>query len=76
MVNTSESVDITKRVEIIDNYSQKLVNSEYTVEETKNMIIGDLKGYEQLLSLSKSNPKWKPLHMAGTWNQKTEGWLS
>ena len=33
-------------------------------------MIGGLKGYERLLSLSKDkeNIKWKPLHMAGNWN--------
>ena len=38
----------------------------------QNVVIGGLKGYERLLSLSKdkTNPRWKPLHMAGTWNQK------
>ena len=72
MVNTSESVDITDRVEIVNNYSQKLINSEYTVEEAKNVVIGGLKGYERLLSLSRdiTNPRWKPLHMPRTWNQK------
>ena len=36
------------------------------------LVIGGLRGYERLLSLSKdkSNPKWKPLNMAGSWNQK------
>ena len=72
MLNTSEDVEITKRVEIVDGYAQKLVNSEYSVEETRKVIIGGLKGYERLLSLSKdmTNPRWKPLHMAGSWNAR------
>ena len=58
MVNTSEMVGMTKRLEIIDKYAQKLINSEYTLEQTRNAIIGGLKGYERLLSLSKdiNNP--------------------
>ena len=42
------------------------------MEETRNVIIGGIKGFERLLTLSKdrSNPKWKPLHMAGSWNSR------
>ena len=31
-----------------------------------------MKGYERLLSLSKDigNPRWKPLHLAASWNAK------
>ena len=38
----------------------------------KCIIVGGLKGYERLLSLSKdlNNPKWKPLHMAASWNSR------
>ena len=70
MVNTSELVNIEKRVKIVDDYVQKLVNSEYNMEEARNIVVGGLKGYERLLSLSKDkeNVKWKPLHMAGSWN--------
>ena len=72
MLNTSEDVDDTKRVKIVDDYAQKMVNSEYTIEEARNVIVAGLKGYERLLSLSKDkkNPKWKPLHMAGSWNAR------
>ena len=72
MVNTSEMVPIEERIEIIDKYATKLMNSEYPLDETRNIIIGGLKGYERLLSLSKdtNNPKWKPLHMAASWNAK------
>ena len=49
-----------------------MINSEYTLEETRNVITAGLKGYERLLSLSldKQNPRWKPLHMAGSWNSR------
>ena len=52
MLNTSEDVKDTKRVEIVDDYAQKMINSEYTIEETRNVIMAGLKGYERLLSLS------------------------
>ena len=72
MTNTSEVVDDKVRVEIVDDYAKKLVNSEYDVNSTRGFIIGGLKGYERLLSLSKDrkNPKWKPLHLAASWNSK------
>ena len=72
MVNTSELVSIKQRVKVVDDYAQKLMNIEYTLKETVDTIIGGLKGYERLLSLSrdKKNPRWKPLHMAGKWNAR------
>ena len=65
-------MDIKKRVEVIDNYAQKLINRKYSLKETRDMIVGGLKGYERLLSLSKDveNPRWKPLHVSGKWNAK------
>ena len=72
MVNTSEMVDMEKRLDINDKYAQKLINSEYSLEQTRNAIIGGLNGYERLLSLSKdlNNPRWKPLHLSAGWNFK------
>ena len=72
MVNTSERVPMSKRLEIVDKYAQKMVNSEYSVEMTRQTIVGGLKGYERLLSLSKDhqNPRWKPLHLAAKWNSR------
>ena len=72
MVNTSEDAKIEDRLKVVDDYTQKLINSEYDLEEARGIVIGGLKGYERLLSLSrdKSNPKWRPLHMAGSWNSR------
>ena len=72
MVKTSEMVDLEKRLEIVDEYAQKLINSEYTLEQTRTAIIGGLKRYERLLSLSNdvNNLKWKPLHMSAGWNSR------
>ena len=44
MVNTSEMVGMKKRLEIVDSYAQKLINSEYSLEQTRDTIIGGLKG--------------------------------
>ena len=72
MTNTSELVDEESRIIIVDEYAQKLINSEYGFEMTRGFIIGGLKGYERLLSLSRDtgNPRWKPLHLAANWNSK------
>ena len=72
MTTTSELVEDVIRVEIVDGYAQKLINSEYNLTVTRNSITGGLKGYERLLSLSKdtNNPKWKPLHLSASWNSR------
>ena len=44
MVNTPEMVTLEKRVEIVDKYAVKLIKSEYTLEQTRQTIIGGLKG--------------------------------
>ena len=41
-VNTSELVDIKNRLEVVDNYAQKLINSEYSMKETTDVIIEGL----------------------------------
>ena len=65
-------VDNETRVEIVDKYAEKLLNSEYSLVQTRTFIIGGLKGYKRLRSLSGDveNPKWKPLHMAASWNSR------
>jgi hypothetical protein len=72
MVNTSELVDIKKRLEIIDNYAKKLINSEYDLAVTRRIIVGGLKGYERMLSVSldKDSPNWKPLHLPTSYKAK------
>ena len=61
MVNTSEMVPLADRLMVIVDYTQKLINSEYSVDESRDIVVGGLKGYERLLSLSKDigNPRWK-----------------
>ena len=52
-------------MEVIDEYAQKLINSGYGLEQTRNIIVAGLKGYEKKLKLSRdlANPRWKPLHV-------------
>ena len=38
MVNTSEKVPVAERVRVVDEYTQKLVNSEYDIEEARDKV--------------------------------------
>ena len=42
------------------------------MEQARQIVIGGLKGYERLLSLSRDtgNPRWKPLHLAAGYNSR------
>ena len=60
------------RLEGIDDYARKLINSEYDLGQTRSVIVGGLKGYERMLSLSKNKgtPNWKPLHLPTSYKSK------
>ena len=70
MVNTSEDLDDSVRLEIVDKFAAKIVNSGYGLNQTRNIMVGGLKGYERKLKLSKdvTNPKWQPLHPPASFN--------
>ena len=70
MLNTSERLEIRHRLEVVDNYALKLVNSGYDLEYARKVIMGGLTGYERKLALSldRTNPKWKPLHQGAKFN--------
>ena len=72
MTNTSDLEDDDTRLEIVDPYAQKFINSEYVMDSTRRFIVRGLKWYERKLSISKdiNNPKWKPIHLAASWNSK------
>ena len=72
MINTSELVCMTTRLQVIDNYAQKLINSEYDLAVTRRILVGGLKGYERMLSGSrnKDSPSWKPLHLPTSYRAK------
>ena len=73
MINTSELVGENIRLGIIDDFAQKIVNSGYPVHQTRNILVGDLKGYERKLALSikdRSNQRWKPLCPCSKFNAK------
>jgi hypothetical protein len=70
LLNTSEDLDDRERLEVINGYTQKLINSGYGLEQTRNIIVAGLKGYERKLKLSRdlTNPRWKPLHVPTSFN--------
>ena len=70
MINTSEELDTSIRTEVVDNYAKKVINSGYGINQTRNILVGGLKGYERKLKLSLdvTNPKWQPLHPPATFN--------
>ena len=70
MINKSKDLDVAIRLEVLDDFAQKIVNSGYGLQQTKNIMLGGLKGYEckLKLSLDTTNPKWHPLHPPAKYN--------
>jgi hypothetical protein len=52
IVNTSELVEMSVRIEIIDNYCQKLCDSGYENEQMRRVVVGGLTRYERRLVLN------------------------
>ena len=44
MLNTSEDLDDSTRVEVVDDFAQKLTNSGYSLAQTRDIILAGLKG--------------------------------
>ena len=53
MMNTSERIELPERIKIVDNYGMKLVNSGYSLDQSRKMIVTGLVGYERRLALIK-----------------------
>ena len=43
-INTSELVAMDKRIEIVDKYAQKLINSGFKLDQTSKILVGGLCG--------------------------------
>ena len=71
MTNTSEMVEIERRVEIVDLYGQKLTNSGFGIPQIRKAIVGGLVRYERRLvqSVDKSAKEWRPLHENARYNE-------
>ena len=70
MMNTSEDLGMVERNIVIGEYAMKVVNSGYGLKQTRDIVVGGLKGYERKLKLSKNkyNPKWRPLLQGDDYN--------
>ena len=53
LLRTSERVPEATRVKIVDDFSQKLFNSGYALEQVRRIVLAGIKGYEKLLKNSK-----------------------
>ena len=64
MMNTSEQLDIDKRVGVVNDYAQKLINSGFGIDQSRTIIVGGLVSYERRVKISKDEklPGWRPLH--------------
>ena len=52
MMNTSEELGMDERLKVVDGYAMKVINSGYGLKQTREIIVGGLKGYERKLKLS------------------------
>ena len=64
MLTTSERVHDEVRRQVVDDYAQKLLNSGYSIESTRKIIIAGLKGYERKLRNSRKEGGSKLLRTA------------
>ena len=49
MKNIEEKIPIKERIKVVDEFTDQLLFSGYSVEQTRKVIIAGLKGYENLL---------------------------
>ena len=53
LLNTSERLGLEKRIKVVDNYSQKLLNSGFKLEQVRTIIVNGVSGYERKVKESK-----------------------
>ena len=53
MLNTSEHVNIKTRTNIVDEFTQQLLNSGYDWDQVRKIIVSGLTGYENMVSRAK-----------------------
>ena len=68
MKNSSELLCQEERNVVIDNYTQKLVNSDYGVEKIRRIIVSGLMGYER--KRKEAMRTGRPLHVGAKDNKK------
>ena len=65
MGNTSEKVELGIRLDVVDKYGQKLLNSGYSLAKVRGILISGLKGYERKLEASRE-PGGKPYNQGAS----------
>ena len=53
LLNTSEGLGLEERIKVVDNYSLKLLNSGFKLEQVRTIIVNGVKGYERKVKESK-----------------------
>ena len=53
LLNTSEMLPNYVRISIVDEYTKQILSSGYSFDQTKNIVIAGLKGYESILKRCK-----------------------
>ena len=54
LLNTSESLGMDAKISVVDQYSQKLMNSGFRVEQIRRIVINGIKAYEKRVQESRS----------------------
>ena len=57
MLNTSEQVEFSERIVVIDEFSDQMLASGYSPEQTRDIVVAGLTGYERKLKKSKEEKK-------------------
>ena len=46
LCNSMEDMGVEERMRVVDGYSQKLINSGYSIDQTRGIVVNGIKGYE------------------------------
>ena len=71
LLNTSERLDFEKRILVVDQFSQKLFNSGFRLEQVRIIIVNGVKGYERKVKESK-RPGGRRLHRTSAESRGTQ----
>ena len=64
MLNVSEMLPVSERIEVLDKFSQRMSNSGYPLDQIRRTVIGGLSGYEKKVRQSQMErgKGWRQLH--------------
>ena len=54
LLNTSETLGMAAKLEVVDNYTQKLFNSGYQISQARRIVLNGIKGYERRVKESRT----------------------